>query len=100
MLAAAFLAIATAAERCRDSPPDGQILLTRNEIATLFAHLTIKPPAGTAHRLDWSTWRRRHQYRARQCHYRPKPMKITIYGWSTRRAGRRHPAAGTRRTGW
>ncbi|MHB1596530.1 MAG: IS701 family transposase [Streptosporangiaceae bacterium] len=68
MLAAAFLAIAAAGQR-RDPPPDGQMPLTRNEIATLFAHLTIKPPAGDGHRLAWSTWRRRHQYRARQCHY-------------------------------
>jgi len=69
MLAAAFLAIAAAAERRRDPPPDGQIPLTRNEIATLFASLIIRPPAGTGHRLRWSTWRRHHQYRAQQCHY-------------------------------
>jgi SRSO17 transposase len=68
MLAAAFLAVA-AAERRQDPPPDGQIPLTRNEIATLFAHLIIQPPASTGHRLRWSTWRRRHQYRAQQCHY-------------------------------
>jgi SRSO17 transposase len=69
MLAAAFLAIAAATERRRDPPPDGQIPLTRNEIATLFAHLIIQPPASTGHRLHWSTWRRHHQYRAQQCHY-------------------------------
>jgi SRSO17 transposase len=69
MLAAAVLAIATAAERRHAPPPDGQIPLTRNEIATLFASLIIQPPASTRHRLHWSTWRRRHQYRARQCHY-------------------------------
>jgi len=69
MLAAAFLAIAAAAERRRDPPPDSQIPLTRNEIATLFASLIIRPPAGTGHRLRWSTWRRHHQYRAQQCHY-------------------------------
>jgi SRSO17 transposase len=69
MLAAAFLAVAAAAERQRDPAPDGLIPLTRNEIAVLFASLIIKPPGGTRHRLHWSAWRRRHQYRARKCHY-------------------------------
>jgi hypothetical protein len=68
MLAAAFLTIAAAADRRRSPQPDGQIPLTRNEIATLFASLIIKPPDSIRHRLRWSTWRRRHQYRAQQCH--------------------------------
>jgi len=35
----------------------------------LSAHRTLALP------LHWSTWRRRHQYRARQCHYqRPQPQ--------------------------
>ena len=68
MLAAAFLTVA-AAEHRRDPAPDGLIPLTRNEIATLFASLTIRPPGGTRYRLRWSTWRRRHQYRAQICHY-------------------------------
>jgi len=68
MLAAAFLAVTAAGHRC-NPPPDGLIPLTRNEIATLFASLTIRPPGGTRYRLHWSTWRRRHQYRAQQCHY-------------------------------
>ena len=69
MLAAAFLAVAAAAERRRDPRPDGQIPLTRNEIASLFTSLIIKPPDSARHRLRWSGWRRRHQYRARECHY-------------------------------
>ena len=69
MLAAAFLAVTAAAERQRDPAPDGQIPLTRNEIASLFTSLIIQPPASTGHRLHWSTWRRRHQYRAQICHY-------------------------------
>jgi SRSO17 transposase len=69
MLAAAFLAIAAAAERRRDPAPDGLIPLTRNEIATLFAHLIITHPPGAGHRLNWSDWRRRHQYRAQPYHY-------------------------------
>jgi hypothetical protein len=68
MLAAASLAVA-AAERRRDPAPDGQVPPTRNEGAALFARLTIKPPGGMLCRPRWPAWRRRHQYRARQCHY-------------------------------
>ena len=69
MLAAAFLTIAAATERARNPPPAGHIPLTRNEIASLFATLIIKPPGSTRHRTCWSRWRRRHQYRAQICHY-------------------------------
>ncbi|MEV7537015.1 IS701 family transposase [Streptomyces hydrogenans] len=69
MLAHAFLAVTAATER-RDRPaPDGLIPLTGNEIQHLFATL-IGPVHGLAHRLRWSHWRRRHQARARDCHYR------------------------------
>jgi len=65
MLAAAFLTIAAALERARSPDPPHLILLTRNEIARLLT------PAehGLPHRLRWSAWRRRHQHRARACHY-------------------------------
>ena len=69
MLAAAFLTIAAAAERATHPPPDGQIPLTRNEIARLLATLIIQPLKDAWHRLRWSAWRRRHQHRARTCHY-------------------------------
>ncbi|MFG2304523.1 IS701 family transposase [Actinacidiphila glaucinigra] len=69
MLAHAFLAVTAATER-RDRPtPDGLIPLTGNEIQHLFAAL-ISPVHDLAHRLRWSHWRRQHQARARQCHYR------------------------------
>ncbi|MEY9848678.1 hypothetical protein ABH940_005782 [Streptacidiphilus sp. BW17] len=69
MLAHAFLAVSTAAER-RDLPTaDGLIPLTGNEIQHLFAAL-INPVHDLAHRLHWSLWRRRHQARARDCHHR------------------------------
>ena len=42
MLAAAFLAVAAAAERPAPRHPDGLIPLTRNEIASLFASLIIQ----------------------------------------------------------
>jgi len=68
MLALAFLTVTAAAERA-SPPPDDQIPLTRNEIAALFSILIIKPATGTRHRLRWSAWRRRHQRRAKTCHY-------------------------------
>jgi hypothetical protein len=69
MLAAAFLTIAAAAEHASGPAPDGQIPLTRNEIARLLAALVIQPNRSPRHRLHWSAWRRRHQHRARTCHY-------------------------------
>jgi hypothetical protein len=67
MLALAFLSIAAATEHACHPPPPGQIPLTRNEIATLFGTLVIEPARDA--RLRWSAWRRRHQHRARTCHY-------------------------------
>ena len=69
MLASAFLTIAAAAEHARAPAPAGHIPLTRNEIASLFASLIIKPAHGPWHRMRWSAWRRRHQHRAQKCHY-------------------------------
>ena len=70
MLAGAALNIAAALERARGSGPAGQVPLTRNEIAHLLSVTAIPAARGTAHRMRWSTWRRRHQYRARTCHYK------------------------------
>jgi hypothetical protein len=69
MLALVFLAVAAATEHARAPAPAGQIPLTRNEIAALFSTLIIEPGRDARHRLRWSTWRRRHQHRARTCHY-------------------------------
>jgi hypothetical protein len=70
MLAAAVLTIAAALESLRTPDPAGQIPLTRNEIAHLLAIVVASPAHGTRHRIRWSRWRRRHQHRARACHYR------------------------------
>jgi SRSO17 transposase len=69
MLACAFLTITAAAERTFRPAPRGLVPLTRNEISRLFATLIIQPVRDTWHRLRWSAWRRRHQHRARTCHY-------------------------------
>jgi SRSO17 transposase len=70
MLAYAFLALAAATQHARHPPPLGLIPLTCNEIQHLFATLVPARVADTGHRLRWSWWRRRHQARARICHYR------------------------------
>jgi SRSO17 transposase len=70
MLAAAVLTIAAATEHAGNPAPAGLIPLTRNEIAHLLATVIIRPVHDPSHRLRWSRWRRRHQHRARTCHYK------------------------------
>lgn len=76
MLAHAFLAILTAAERDHTPTPPGLITLTVAEVRRLFNALALNVTTrSTENLLAWSYWRRRHQQHARQCHYkrRPKP---------------------------
>jgi SRSO17 transposase len=70
MLAHAFLAVATAIERDSTPTPAGLIALTVNEFRRLFDALLLATNHTVATLLAWSRWRRRHQYRARQSHYR------------------------------
>jgi SRSO17 transposase len=70
MLAHAFLVVAAVTERSCRPPPSGLIPLTCNEVQHLFAALIARPVEDLGHRLRWSIWRRRHQARARTCHYR------------------------------
>jgi hypothetical protein len=69
MLALAFVTIAAVTEHANCPAPAGQIPLTRNEIAALFAALVIEPTRDSRHRLRWSAWRRRCQHRAKTSHY-------------------------------
>jgi len=69
MLAHAFLAVAAADERDRIPAPDGLIMLTVNEFRRLFDALLLGARRTLGRLLHWSTWRRRHQHRARECHY-------------------------------
>jgi SRSO17 transposase len=69
MLAHAFLVVAALAERTRHPSPAGLIPMTCNELQHLFAALAARPTREVGHRLRWSVWRRRHQARARTCHY-------------------------------
>jgi hypothetical protein len=70
MLAHAFLAVATAIERDIQPAANGLIELTVNEFRRLFDALQQLAARHTIQTLlAWSTWRRRHQARARDCHY-------------------------------
>jgi SRSO17 transposase len=69
MLAHAFLVITALTDHARHPPPHGLIGLTCNEVQHLFAVLVIQPTRNHVHQLAWSRWRRRHQARARTCHY-------------------------------
>lgn len=77
MLAHAFLAVVRAEERARHPAPEGLIPLTCNEIQRLFTTLVVRPVHDKAHRLAWSTWRRRHQARAQASHYRRQAVNQT-----------------------
>jgi hypothetical protein len=70
MFAHAFLIVAALTERTRHPSPSGLIGLTCNELQHLFAALVARPTGDLDHRVRWSVWRRRHQVRARSCHYR------------------------------
>ena len=69
MLAHAVLVVAANTERTRHPSPSGLTPLTCNEVQHLLATLLARPAGDLAHRLRWSLWRRRHQARARTCHY-------------------------------
>ena len=66
----AFLAVATAAERDHQPAPQGLIELTVNEFRRLFDAVLLAAHHTLATLLAWSTWRRRHQARARDSHYK------------------------------
>ena len=70
MFAHAFLAVATATERDTTPTPTGLITLTVNEFRRLFDALLLSTRHTITTLLAWSRWRRQHQYRARQSHYR------------------------------
>lgn len=79
MLAHAFGTVMAATTPTADSQ-DGLIASTRNEIRRLFTTLTAPTPGvidHAAHHLHWSRWRRRHQARARTCHYHRQQAALT-----------------------
>jgi SRSO17 transposase len=70
MLAHAFLAVATAIEHDQAPAPAGLIALTVHEFRRLFDALLLSTRRTLDKLLAWSMWRRRHQARARHCHYK------------------------------
>jgi hypothetical protein len=83
MVAHVVLVVLAATHRIRHPPSPGLISLTCNEVQHLFAALVAVPVVDVSHRLRWSVWRRRHQARARTCHYQTTSqptMKITRLG--------------------
>jgi SRSO17 transposase len=74
LLAYIYLAVAVAIQRQHEASSDleaGLIPVTVPELQRLLRDTVIPPPRrDRAHRLHWSTWRRRHQHRARQAHQR------------------------------
>jgi len=71
MLAHAILTVTAAHERAHHPPEQQKLVpLSINEIRRLLAKLIINTAHTIDHWLDWSTWRRRHQARAKTSHYR------------------------------
>ena len=74
LLAYIYLAVTAALQRQHDADADlaaGLIPVTIPELLRLLRGAVIPPPRrDRPHRLHWSTWRRRHQHRARQAHQR------------------------------
>jgi SRSO17 transposase len=74
LLAYLYLAVAVAVQRQQEAGSDlgtGLIPVTVPELLRLLRGTVIPPPRrDRAHRLHWSEWRRRLQYRARQAHRR------------------------------
>ncbi len=70
MLAHAFLAAATTAERDLHPTQTGLIALTVNEFRRLFDAVLLNAKHTLNTLLAWSRWRRQHQYRARISRYR------------------------------
>ncbi len=70
MLAHAFLAVATADQRDHAPTPAGLIDVTVNELRRLIDAVLLAPTWTMTCLLRWSAWRRRHQARARDSHYR------------------------------
>ena len=74
LLACIYLAVAVALQREQDASSGldaGLIPITVPGLLRLLRDIVIPPPRrDRAHRLHWSAWRRRHQYRACQAHRR------------------------------
>ncbi|PHM77461.1 transposase [Xenorhabdus cabanillasii JM26] len=60
----------------RKKTPTGLIALSVAELRKLLSKLMEKAGETVEQVLHWSSWRRRHQYYAQQCHYRRRDNLI------------------------
>ena len=51
--------------------------LTVPEVRRLLVALVWSTPPPPVHTLNWAIWRRRHQARARRCHYKRRRARLT-----------------------
>ncbi len=58
-------------------PPGELIPLTVSEVRLLLCRLLWLPRGSPALTIQWSGWRRRHQARARQCHYKRRFLRLS-----------------------
>jgi len=55
---------------------EGELVpLSVAEVRHLFLHMLLRAPPPVDHVLGWSRWRRRHQARARNFHYRMRARR-------------------------
>jgi hypothetical protein len=54
------------------------VALTAPELRRLLVRLAWRPSADPSFTLGWSVWRRRHQARARRCHYQRQRTKLRL----------------------
>lgn len=52
--------------------------LTVPEVRRLLFALVWRPPPSVDHVLQWSTWRRRHQARAKQAHIKRRQLRPQV----------------------
>ena len=62
----------------------GLLPLTVPEVRRLLWHLVWERPPSVEAVEHWSAWRRRHQQRARECHWRKRTRRRVNPGCSTR----------------
>ncbi|MDE9552686.1 hypothetical protein KKI93_20375 [Xenorhabdus bovienii] len=60
----------------RKKTPEGLIALSVSELRKLLSKLMEKTRETVEQILYWSNWRRRHQYRAQQYHYRHREAHL------------------------
>src|ERR1017187_1617061 len=59
--------------------PGGQVPLSVPELRHLLTHLLWRGWHGVEHLLQWSQWRRHHQFHALRCHYRKRGAPLPIF---------------------